>query len=318
MTFPAPRYITHDGFKLALYEEGPQDGVPILLIHGWPEMAYSWKNQIGVLAKAGYRAIAMDVRGFGRSSAPYGVEHYEISQLVSDVEAVLDDIGAETAVLIGHDWGGIIVWHAARMLAKRISHVISLCTPHVRRAPADPIDIFRARHGDAHYFVHFHDHPGKADALFASDPDSFFRMMFENTEPEPITSEAFHTPARFEAFLRRGTKETSSLIAEKDQQVYVEAYRKSGFHGGLNLYRGTSANWKLAEGLSDKITQPTLMISAEDDVFLPPAFADPMAAMVPNLTRYTIEGCGHWMMWEQPEAANKLVLDWLGRQFPEI
>ena len=315
MTFPPPRFLRHDGFDLALYEAGPKDGVPLILIHGWPEMAYSWSNQIGPLSGAGYRVIAMDVRGFGRSSAPQGLHHYEISQIVSDVEAVLDDIGAEQAVLIGHDWGGIIVWHAARMLSTRISHVISLCTPHVKRAPADPIKIFRTRHGDEHYFVHFHDQPGRADALFASDPESFFRLMFEPIEKgTEITSEMFHTPARFQAFLREARISVPSIVPEKDLQVYVEAYRKSGFHGGLNLYRNTTANWELAEGLSSTIAQPVLMISAQDDVFLPPAFSDPMVDMVPNLTRHIVEDCGHWIMWEKPDAINAHIIGWLGRQ----
>lgn len=315
MRFPIPRYLDHDGFKLALYEAGPKDGPVLILIHGWPEMAYSWSNQIGPLSKAGYRVIAMDVRGFGKSSAPHGLEHYEISQLVSDVEAVLDDIGATQAALIGHDWGGIIVWHAARMLRDRISHVVSLCTPHVKRAPADPIKIFRTRHGDEHYFVHFHDHPGKADALFARDPESFFRLMFQPVEKgTEITSDMFHTPVRFEAFIKNRKGPVPSIVPEKDLQIYVKAYKESGFHGGLNLYRNTTANWTLAKGLSDNIAQPVLMISAQDDVFLPPAFADPMVDMVPNLTRHTIRDCGHWIMWEQPEIINRLMIEWLDTQ----
>ncbi len=312
MQFPPPRYIFHDGFRIALYEAGPADGLPLILVHGWPEMAYSWKTQMGPLAAAGYRVIALDVRGFGNSSNPAGTAHYEISQLVSDVDAVLDDIGAKKAVLVGHDWGGIIVWHAARMLKRRVSHVISLCTPHVRRAPVDPIKIFRARHGDAHYFVHFNDHPGKADALFASDVDSFFRLMFAPTKKgAALTSEMLHTPARFQEFAEHRADNPPIIIPEEDLQVYIQAYKKSGFHGGLNLYRNTTANWRLAEGLSDRITQPVLMISAADDLFLPPAFADPMSAFVPHLTRHTLEDCGHWMMWEQPEQTSALILEWL-------
>lgn len=315
MKFPEPRFLVHDGFQLALYEAGPKEGVPLLLLHGWPEMAYSWSNQIGPLSDAGYRVIAMDVRGFGHSSAPHGTEHYEISQLVSDVEAVLDDINATQAVLIGHDWGGIIGWHAARMLKSRVSHVVSLCTPHVRRAPVDPIRIFRARHGDAHYFVHFSDHPGVADALFASDPESFFRLMFQPMDPDmPVPSEMFHTPARFEAFVKDKSGSFDAIVPEADLQAYVEAYKLSGFHGGLNLYRNTTANWHLSDGLSDKITQPTLMISAENDVFLPPSATEAMVDMVPDLTRLIVQDCGHWIMWEKPEAVNELVLGWLDKE----
>lgn len=315
MSFPRPRLISHDGFNLALYESGPKDGYPLVLVHGWPEMAYSWKNQMAPLARAGYRVIALDLRGFGGSDAPFGLEHYGISQIVSDIEAVLDDIGAPRAAIIGHDWGGIIVWHAARMLASRVSHVIGLCTPHIPRAPADPIKIFRKRHGDEHYFVHFHDHPGKADELFASDPEAFFRMMFQPPElGAQVTSEIFHMPKRFAAFRGAGGPTVDCVMSAADLAVYARAYRQSGFHGGLNLYRNSTANWALAEGLSEKISQPSLMISGERDLFLPPSFADGMPALVPDLERHVIEDCGHWMMWEAPKQVNELMVNWLGRR----
>ena len=316
MTFPAPRFLARDGFQIALYEAGPKDGPLLILIHGWPELAYSWKNQIGPLTKAGYRVIAYDLRGFGYSDAPTGRAHYGIAQMVSDVEAIINDAGVETVSLIGHDWGGIILWHAARMLQDRISHVISLCTPHVHYAPADPIAIFRQRHGDEHYFVHFTDHPGRADALFASDPAAFFRLMLRSTPANTkLTSEMFHVPARFKAYLDAGAPPVKgAIMSDEDAQVYIDGYTRSGFHGGLNLYRNTSDNWRLASGLSDHIQQPALMISGERDLFLPASYTTPMTKMVPNLERHIIDACGHWMMWEKPDEVNALMLEWLGRQ----
>ncbi len=316
MTFPSPRFLNRDGFNMALYEAGPDDGPLLILIHGWPELAYSWKNQIGPLTEAGYRVIAYDLRGFGHSDAPLDPAHYGIAHMVSDVEAIIDDAAAASAALIGHDWGGIILWHAARMLPGRISHLISLCTPHVRRAPVDPITIFRQRYGDEHYFVHFTDHPGKADALFASDPDAFFRLMLRSTPASAkLTSDMFHIPARFQAYLDAGAPPVKgAVMTAKDAQVYVDGYARSGFHGGLNLYRNTSANWQLAEGLSDHIAQPTLMISGERDLFLPAAYTTPMTEMVPRLERHIIDGCGHWMMWERPDEVNALMLGWLSQQ----
>ena len=315
MNFPAPRYLSHDGFRLALYESGPKDGYPLILVHGWPEMAYSWSNQMGPLSDAGYRVIAIDLRGFGKSDAPTDMIHYGICQIVSDIEAVLDDMGVEQAALAGHDWGGIIVWNAARMLETRISHVVSLCTPHVRRAPADPIKIFRKRHGGEHYFVHFFDRLGEADALFATNPDAFFRMMFQGVKQDAkITSEVFKVPARFEAFLESNTQDGAEIMCAEDLKVYADAYRRTGFHGGINLYRNSTANWQLAEGLSEFITQPSLMISGASDLFLPPSFTHGMIELIPDLERYVIEDCGHWMMWEAPEEMNSLVIDWLGRR----
>lgn len=315
MTFPDPTYIRHDGFNLALYEAGPKDGVPLILVHGWPEMAYSWKNQIGVLSAAGYRVIAYDVRGFGRSSAPNGIEHYGVANLVSDIEAILDARDLKQAILVGHDWGGIIVWRAARMLANRAKGVIGICTPHYAPAPVDPLKVFRKRHGNEHYFCHFNDHRGKADTLFLQNPVSFFRFMFTKVVPgTKLTSEHFHTPKRFENFLAAGAPKADLVMGEADLRVYARHYSQSGFHGGLSLYRNTTANWEQEQGMSSKITQPVLMISAREDLFLPPEASDGMPALIPDLERHILEDCGHWAMWEQPEALNGLMLDWLGRR----
>jgi len=314
--FNAPQYYRHDGLRLAYYEAGPKDGVPILLVHGWPELAYSWSRQMPVLAAAGYRVLAVDLRGFGDSDAPLSVSHYGIANLVSDLEALLGHLDIPKAVLCGHDWGGIIVWHAARMMRARISHVISVSTPHVRLAPIDPIEIFRRRHGDDHYFVDFCDHIGRSEGLFAKDADAFFRLMFRSTPPGTVLeSHHFHIPKNFAAFLKIGApKLGGAVMSDKDRSFYARAYAQSGFHGGLNLYRNTTENWWLGQGMPLKIAQPSLMISARQDLFLPPEMTDPMLDMVLDLERHIIEDCGHWVMWEQPDALNRLLLDWLSRR----
>lgn len=315
MTFPNPTYIRHDGFDIALYEAGPEDGLPLILVHGWPEMAYSWKNQMGVLAAAGYRVIAYDVRGFGRSSAPDGMTHYGVANLVSDIEAILSARDIEQAVLTGHDWGGIIVWRAARMLAERILGVIGICTPHYPPAPVDPLKVFRKRHGDDHYFIDFNDHPGRSDALFLQNTENFFRFMFAKIPPgTKMTSELLQTPKRFAAYLAAGAPDADLVMSDADLKVYARHYSRSGFHGGLNLYRNTTANWEQEAGMSSRITQPVLMISAREDLFLPPEAADGMEKIIPDLERHVIEDCGHWAMWEQPEVLNELMLEWLGRR----
>ena len=314
--FDDPKFYRNDGLKLAYYEMGPRDGVPILLVHGWPEMAVSWSHQMPALAEAGYRAIAIDLRGFGHSGAPHGAVHYGIAQMTSDLEALMDHLGLERAVMLGHDWGGIIVWHAARFLAARVSHVISVCTPHVKLAPIDPIEIFRKRFGDDHYFVDFCDHYGRADALFATDVAAFFKMMFRST-PKGAKLEAKHThiPKNYAAYVAAGAPVLRGAIMSADDMArYVQGYERSGFHGGINLYRNTTANWQLAKTMALDILQPSLMISARDDLFLPPEATDHMGKIVPDLERHIIEACGHWVMWEQPELLNTILLDWLARR----
>ncbi len=322
MNFPAPHYIEHDGLKLATYAAGPTSGPPILLVHGWPELAYSWKNIMHPLAEAGYRVIAYDLRGFGSSSAPddtsgdgksCGAHHYGIANQVADLEAVMDAYAIKEAVICGHDWGGIIVWHAARMIAQRVTGVISICTPHVGQAPVDPIEIFKKRHGEDHYFVHFNQRPGVADALFARDPDAFFRLMFRSTpkgaSPQPGQASI---PQKFEEFLDAGAPPLKGgILSREDHGVYVESYKRSGFHGGIGLYRNSTANWKLTQGLSQTVHQEALMLAPENDMFLPPAMSENMHSLVPALTRQIIKDCGHWAMWEQPEAILDAMQDWL-------
>lgn len=322
MQFPDPHYIDHDGLKIATYAAGPENSQDeketILLVHGWPELAYSWKNIIGPLAQAGYRVIAYDLRGFGNSSAPgdgkaRGAHHYGIAQQVGDLEAVMDAYGLSKAIICGHDWGGIIVWHAARMIAQRVSAVISICTPHVGEAPADPIKIFKKRHGDEHYFVHFTERPGAADDLFARDPDAFFRLMFRSTPKgaKPKAGQA-SIPEKFAAYLDADAPQLKGkIISQADHQVYVDGYRKSGFHGGIGLYRNSTENWELTRGLSQIVHQPALMLAAEDDTFLPPILSEGMERLVPNTTRHVIADCGHWAMWEQPEAILTPMKAWL-------
>ena len=315
MSFPIRQLIQIDDIEIATYQAGPKEGVPILLVHGWPEIAYSWKNQITPLADAGYRVIAMDVRGFGYSSAPAAKSEYGIQKLVGDIEGILDVLGIEQVVLCGHDWGGIIVWSAARMIPDRIKAVIGICTPHVKRPPIDPMKIFENRYGPDHYFVEFN-RSNKADHLFGSNPEAFFRMMFRRTPKDAKpSSEMYQIISRFQAYLDAGTPELKgSILSTEDLQVYVDAYTHSGFHGGHNLYRNTSENWEFRASVSDEVSQPSLMISARQDLFLPPEFSDQMVDLVPDLERHIVEDCGHWAMWEQPEAINALMLDWLKRR----
>ncbi|WP_298912395.1 alpha/beta hydrolase [uncultured Algimonas sp.] len=313
MTYDDPTFVPIDGFRIAAYPHGPDSGTPIVMIHGWPELAYSWATTVPALAQAGYRALPYDLLGFGRSSAPRGLSHYRIENLVGHLEAVLDHFGIAQAVMLGHDWGGIVLWHAVRMLKHRTLAAISISTPHVGRPPVDPMAIFERRFGRDHYFVQFRDNPDDVEALYDSDPDAFFRMMFR-TSPQglELTPELTHLPNRFAAYLERGAPDDGNMVLTPEQRrVYSEAYARTGFLPGMNYYRNTTANWALAEGLSTRIDVPTLMISPEDDFFLPPSSTDGMVETVPDLTRVTIPDCGHWAMWDQPEALNAAILGWL-------
>lgn len=314
MDFSKANFISSDGYRIATYSEGDKNAPLVILVHGWPEIAYSWKPTVPALVKTGYRVVTYDLRGFGASDCPRGAEHYAISQMVGDLEAVFKAQGKSSMTVIGHDWGGIIMWHAARMLSSKIDRVVSICTPHVKQAPVDPLIIFKKRFGEKHYFLEFQNRPDEVERLFSSNPDAFFKLMFRTTPSGKVMDKKFtYITSSFARYLEEGAPDLpGAVMSHTDRAVYTKAYERSGFHGGMSLYRNTTQNWKLSQGLSERVLQPALMISPEDDLLLPPSSTDHMPKIVPNLTRKTIPNCGHWAMWDNPDQINKTIVDWLG------
>jgi len=316
MNFDEPHFVPSDSFHIATYAEGSEDAPTILLVHGWPEIAYSWKQTVPALRAAGFRVITYDLRGFGQSSAPLNPIHYAMPQLVADMEAVMNAYDVETCLICGHDWGASIVWHAARMIPHRVKGLIGICVPHTARAPAPPLKIIEQRYGEKHYFIEFRDRGAEVADLFAQDPDGFFRLMFRSTPPGAVMDETFtFIPTKFEQFLKRGSPDLKGgVLPDVDRAKFVAAYLRTGFETGMNLYRNIDVNWELAEGMSDRIMQPVLMISPEGDLLLPPELSNPMVEMCLDLERVKIADCGHWAMWDAPEALNAAIVDWLERR----
>jgi pimeloyl-ACP methyl ester carboxylesterase len=313
MDFTRPSYVSSDGYRIATYASGPIDGPLLILIHGWPEIAYSWMRTVPALTQAGYRVVAYDLRGFGASDAPHGIHHYGITQMVADLEHVFSAQNREHATLVGHDWGGIIMWHAARMLADKFDRLISICTPHVKHAPVDPMKIFEKRFGPDHYFLEFQNRPEQVSNLFQSNPAAFFELMFRTTPSGKAMDKKFtYIPKSFERYLSEGAPSLpGAVMSAADREIYTKAYQRSGFHGGMSLYRNTTQNWELAADLSERIIQPSLMLSPENDLLLPPSTTDHMPSIMPNLTRRIVPDCGHWAMWDNPEFINSALVEWL-------
>ena len=329
--FPAPRFFRHDGLRLAYHESGPEGGEPLILLHGWPEIAYSWAPLFPHLAGAGFRVVAPDLRGFGASDAPRAAgaakSHYSIAQMVGDVEVLLDHFGLRTATLVVHDWGGIIGWQAARMLGDpavvewgRVRRIASISTPLVREAPVDPLRILERRYGPEHYFLVFNREPEATAELFARDADAFFRLLMRTTPPHAqMRAEFAQIPKNVAEYLDAGAPELPGSVLDADARArFVEAYARSGFHGGIALYRNTTENWELVRGCNGPLTQPALMVSPERDLFLPPEVTDHMPEMCRDLERVVLPGCGHWAMWERPGKLAEVLLEWLARTSPPL
>ena len=171
---PPLQFAETNGIRMGFYEAGPKaDRPPVVLCHGWPEIAFSWRHQIKALAEAGIRVIAPDQRGYGATDRPEPVDAYDLAHLTGDLVGLLDHLKIDKAIFVGHDWGGFVVWQMALRHRDRVAGVVGVNTPHYDRAPSDPIELMRKRFGDQMYIVQFQNpcargrqdiqQPGRAD-----------------------------------------------------------------------------------------------------------------------------------------------------------
>jgi pimeloyl-ACP methyl ester carboxylesterase len=313
---PGAQFAEINGIRLAYYEAGPaQDAPPFVLCHGWPELAFSWRLQIEALSRAGHGVIAPDMRGFGRSGAPDAVEAYDLAHITNDLAGLLDHLGVEKAIFVGHDWGGAAVWRMAMEHPARVAGVIGLNTPHRAHAAANPIDIYRQRLGDDFYMVAFQDPARGPDRIFAENIEKFFAFFFRRPPPGPASGKPNLAFQKIVPVYDPAIDTRPKFLSDEEMAVYVEAYRRTGFTGGINWYRNIERNWRREAELDPNINVPCLMIMADGDVVLPPSAADGMEARIPDLEKVLIRECGHWTMQEKPDEVNAAMLDWRRRRF---
>ena len=314
--FPPARRVESARCGFCVHEAGPADGVPLLMLHGWPELARSWAPVFGPLAEAGYRCIMPDLKGFGASDRPDEVGAYAASEMTADFCALLDALSVARAVIVGHDWGGALAWPMGWRHPGRVLGIASLCTPHPARAPAPPLPIFERRFGPEHYICRFQD-PGAADRAFGGREDAFFRFLFRPGVPRERWPALFpgvtHIPDRFAEWTPAGAR--PPVMGEADLAAYARAYAASGHRTPTHVYRNIDRNWREAEGADLTIRCPALMVTAARDVLLPPEASDGMETRCLDLARAEVE-CGHWAMWEAPEAVTAALLGWLTARFP--
>ena len=285
------RTVQSAGVDLHVVEDGPDDGPVVVLAHGFPELAYSWRHQIPALAAAGYRVVAPDQRGYGRSGRPEAVEDHDIFHLTGDLLAVLDDLVAADAVFVGHDWGAIVVWQLALMAPQRVRGVVGMSVPFTPRAPAPPIGIMRRRFGDDFYMVHFQE-PGVADEELGGDPAATMRSLLVGDDVE----------------------ELPGWLRQDELDHYVAEFTRTGFTGGINWYRNMDRNWELTEHLAGaKVEVPSLFIGGRDDPVLtlrPPDSQDEW--LLDHRGSVLIDGAGHWVQQEAADQVNAALLQFLG------
>ncbi len=310
--FPGPHYIKTNGINMAVHEQGT--GPAVVLLHGFPELAFSWRHQIPALADAGFRAIAPDQRGYGLTDAPPNVEDYCADELIADVHGLLDALELETATFVGHDWGALVLWQLAMLAPERIERLVILNIPHSPRPPNDPIEIFRQRLGDDFYIVNFQG-SDDADRAFAADPVHFFDMMMRKNQIRRAEFEKLPPEMKSLSLLQLMARQESSgepLLTDAERDYFASAFAKSGFTGPINWYRNWTRNWERLAGIDHRIDIPTLFIGAVDDVIISPEHIAGMKPLVTNLEIHMLEPCGHWSQQEHPDQVNRLILGWLG------
>jgi pimeloyl-ACP methyl ester carboxylesterase len=277
---------------LHVVEKG--DGQPVVLLHGFPELAYSWRFQIDALAEAGYHALAPDMRGFGRSPAPDEIEAYDILELCGDVARLLDNAGAERAAIVGHDWGATVAWHFALIHPDRTACVAGLSVPLVPNPPAPPLAIMREHLGEDFYIVWMQE-PGVAEAALERD---IRRTLL--------------TPRVWNAAWAADEDEDPRVppfMTDEDVAFYVSEYERTGFRGGLNWYRNMDRNWELTKRFNDrKVQMPALFMAGTRDSTMKWMSPDVMNGRVTDLRVELVEGAGHWLQQQRPDEVNRALL----------
>jgi pimeloyl-ACP methyl ester carboxylesterase len=311
-TFPPATRIRTNGIELAVHEAGPR-GRPIVLSHGFPEIAYSWRHQIGPLAAAGYHVIAPDQRGYATSSRPSAVEEYDIEHLSKDLLGLLDHYGYERAVFVGHDWGAIVVWGLSVLYPERVAGVINLSVPFLARGESEWVGFWENRLGQDFYIVHFNRQPGVADAAFARNPRNLLRNLYRTEQwkspPRPLQ------PGMAMINLVEDTNPSGRLMmSEAELDVFVEAFETSGFTGPINWYRNFTRNWHILGRVPERVSAPALMIHGKYDMV--PA-SPQIRDYVPDVEVATLES-GHWIQQEQASETNRLMLDWLAKRSKDL
>ncbi|TFE48144.1 alpha/beta hydrolase [Streptomyces sp. ICN441] len=310
------RMVDTPGGRIHLVEQGT--GPLVLMVHGFPESWYSWRHQLPVIAAAGYHAVAIDVRGYGRSSKPTAQEAYGMLGHVADNVAVVKALGAESAVVVGHDWGSPIAANTALLRPDLFTAVALLSVPYSPRGAARPTDSFAGGGGGDEFYIHYFQQPGRAEAEIEPDVRSWLAGFYAGASGDAKPSAdgpRFFVPPGGRLCDRFPRGPLPPWLSEEDLDFYAGEFERGGLTGPLNRYRNIDRDWAdLAAWDGAPITQPSLFIGGEHDgptVWM----ADAIKAYPTTLPRlvscHILDGCGHWVQQERPDEVGSLLVDWL-------
>ncbi|MBI5260235.1 MAG: alpha/beta hydrolase [Bradyrhizobium sp.] len=308
------RSIAANGIEIFVREEG--QGPLVLLCHGWPELSHSWRHQIPALAAAGFRVVAPDMRGFGQTTAPADIAAYSIFHTVGDMVALVGALGEKRAMIVGHDWGAPVAWHAALFRPDIFTAVAGLSVPPPFRGRGRPLDVLRQT-GITNFYWQYFQEPGIAEAEFERDIARSMRVLLVGRGLSDPVSGLFVKDGK--GFIGDATADgpLPEWLSEADLAHFVAAYRKSGFRGGLNWYRNIDRNWELTAPWQDaQIGQPSLFIAGSRDAVITGLIGakavNQLDRVLTNLKqKLIIEGAGHWVQQERPDEVNAALVKFL-------
>jgi len=339
MPFPVTEHCVRTGRHTSFYLAcGPDDAPAIVFVHGWPELSISWRHQLPCFAAMGFRCIAPDMRGYGRSSVHPRHEDYALEETTRDMIELLDALGREKAVWVGHDWGSPVVWSVAGHHPDRCFGVANLCVPYIARgfAPANLLPLVdRALYPKAEfpaaqweYMLFYEENFAKAGATFEANVANTVKALFRKGNPSHQGK-----PARTALVRRDGgwfggaavapdvALDTGVLTAQ-DLHAYVAALQRNGFFGPDSWYMNPARNIDYAARAANggRLNMPVLFLHAAYDSTcetLVSRLAEPMRQDCGDLTEAVVPS-GHWMAQEQPAAVNAALAQWLARRLPSL
>ena len=310
------RIINTNGLNMHLAEQG--QGPLVILCHGFPELWYSWRHQLPALAAAGYHVVAPDQRGYGQTDRPDAIEAYHLLQLTGDIVGLVQALGEERAIIVGHDWGAPVAWSCA-LLRPDLFHAIGLLSvPYRPRADIRPTETMKLIAGEQQFYQQYFQEPGKAEAEFEADVrTSMLKFLYAlSGDPPPEQRWRFVFGKDQKCLDSAAVPETlPAWLTAQDLDVFTKEFERTGFRGGLNWYRNIDRSWELTPFLQGaKLRQPSLFVAGEEDVVITmarQAFDNREDAM-PNLKKKVLlPGAGHWIQQERPAEVNKLLIEFL-------
>ncbi|SDN08807.1 alpha/beta fold hydrolase [Afipia sp. GAS231] len=302
--------------RVAITGEGPL----IVLVHGFPESWYSWRHQIPVLADAGFRVAAPDVRGYGGSDRPHAIDAYAIKEMCGDIAGLISALGARQAVVVGHDWGAPIAYATALFHPARVRAVAGLSAPYLGRGPMPSVELFRKIYQDRFFYQLYFQEPGVAEAELEADIRISLRKFYYGSSGEARKADDRVANPAGPGLLDRlvDPAQLPSWLTEADLDYYESRFRESGFRGPLNRYRNSERDFAdMAEFDGQQIAQPAAFLAGS---------LEPILGMIPGVDMVELmraqcadlrlvrimEGAGHWLQQERPAEVNAALLEFLG------